>query len=247
MRRTRILVVLRHRKFSLTRSCKIWFLIIYRLILPVLAAKWITDYRRMALSISRATFASRAALRTLLGKHGAALQIQVAGMKATYGEKYPYSKPFPYEKRKYTIFDEIFEDTRRRFNENSKVIVVEGNIGVGKNEFAKQLAHNFDLKYVPGVTEDDIFVTGEGFDVRSVDFAITEEAQEYTNQKLFNDKNPERGKSLRLQYQFYCQRYIQYYSKALLHVLSTGNYCASVSHCPLRQLTCMRLVYFHVL
>lgn len=177
---------------------------------------------RMALSASRAAFASRAAIKTLLGRHGAAVQIQVAGLKATYGEKYPYPEPFPYEKRRYTFFDELREDTRKRFNENSKVIVVEGNAGVGKNDFARRIAHNFDLKFIPGVTEDDIFVTQNKFDLRSTDSCLPEEAQCYTNAKLFHDSNPQRGTAVKLQYQYYCARFIQYFNKALLHLLSTG-------------------------
>lgn len=176
----------------------------------------------MALSVSRASFASRAAIKTLLGRHGAAIQIQAAGLKATYGEKYPYSKPFPYEKRSYGFLDELMEDTRKRFNENSKVVVIEGNVGVGKHDFAKKLAHNFDLKYIPGITEDDVFRGNNNFDIRSADICLPEDAQCYTNKKLFNDKNPARGKAVKLQYQFYAMRYVQYCHKALLHLLSTG-------------------------
>ena len=176
----------------------------------------------MALSMSRAAFASQTAIKTLLGRHGAAIQIQAAGLKATFGEKYPYPKPFPYEKRSYGFLDELMEDTRKRFNENSKVIVIEGNVGVGKNEFARRLAKNFDLKYIPGITEDDIFTGVNNFDVRSTDICLPEEAQCYTNKKLFNDKNPACGKAVKLQFMYYCQRYTQYFHKALLHLLSTG-------------------------
>lgn len=157
-----------------------------------------------------------------MGRHSGALQIQAATMKATFGEKYPYPKPFPYEKRNYGFLDELWEDTRKRFNENSKVIVVEGNVGVGKNDFARRVAQNFDLKYIPGVTEDDIFVYPNKFDLRSTDICLPEEAQCYTNAKLFNDPNPQRGKAVLLQYQYYCRRYIHYFNKALLHLLSTG-------------------------
>jgi len=176
----------------------------------------------MALSASRAAFASRSAVKTLLGKHATPIQIQAAGMKATFGEKYPYPKPFPYEKRRYTIFDELMEDTRKRFNENSKIIVIEGNVGVGKNDFAKRIANNFDLKYIPAVNEEDIFCRRNNFDIRTVDDCLPENAKSYTLRSLFHDPNPTRGKAILLQYQFYFERYVSYYHKALLHLLSTG-------------------------
>lgn len=177
----------------------------------------------MALSAARGTFVNHAAIRTLLGKHVAAvpIQIQVATMRATYGEKYPYLKAWPYEKTKFNLFHEIYDNSLARLNENSKVIIVEGNVGCGKHEFAKRLANNFDLKYIPAVTEDEVFFTPEKFDMRSVDDLLPESARQYTNTRLFHGTNPECGTAGRLQYMFYKTRFDSYY-KALLHLFSTG-------------------------
>ena len=95
--------------------------------------------------------------------------VQVSSMHATFGEKYPYEKPFPYETKKFNFLHEsLFLDrSLKRMNENSKMIIVEGHIGVGKEEFAKKLAENFDLKYIPRVSEDSMFTTDGGLDIRS--------------------------------------------------------------------------------
>ena len=42
-------------------------------------------------------------------------------------------------------FDQIFDRTLPRFDENSKLIVVEGAPGVGKTELAKELADQFEM------------------------------------------------------------------------------------------------------
>ena len=95
--------------------------------------------------------------------------VQVSSMHATFGEKYPYEKPFPYETKKFNFLHEsLFLDRSiKRMNENSKMIIVEGQIGVGKEDFAKRLADNFDLKYIPRVSEDSMFTTDGGLDIRN--------------------------------------------------------------------------------
>lgn len=185
----------------------------------------------MALASARSTLLKSAAVRTLLGKNGsiaAPIQIQVATLRATYGENYPYAKPWPYQTKKFNLFYEFFDNSVERICENSKVIVVEGNVGCGKNEFAKRLAKNFDLKYIPSVTENDVFITESNLDLRIFDEMLPESAQQYTIKKFLNDSNPERGVVGRLQMQFYKERLTQYY-KALLHVFSTGLSCIIIS------------------
>lgn len=142
-------------------------------------------------------------------------------MRATYGENYPYAKPWPYEKKKFNLLHQIYDSSMGRLNENSKVIVVEGNVGSGKNDFAKRIAKNFDLKFIPGITEDDVFAATFKFDLRCVDDMLPESAQQYTNMKLFHGDNPECGTAGKLQFLFYRARFEQYY-KALLHLFSTG-------------------------
>ena len=133
----------------------------------------------------KSAFPKTNGLKTLLG-HGSksvisntvvpCTVIQVSSMRATFGETYPYKKPFQYEKKKFNFLHEsLFLDrSLYRMNENSKMIVVEGQIGVGKEEFAKQLAHNFDLKYIPRVSEDDLFITNGGLDIRAFNDVLSQ-------------------------------------------------------------------------
>jgi len=44
-------------------------------------------------------------------KMAAVAPIQVATMKATYGEPYPYEKPYPYETRNFTLLHEWFDNS----------------------------------------------------------------------------------------------------------------------------------------
>merc|ERR1711976_925908 len=75
--------------------------------------------------------------------------VPVATLIPTHGEKFPYPEPWDYKKKPYTFWSQFTDRTRKRFNPNTKMIVVEGGPAVGKNEFAKRLAKNFDMLFVP--------------------------------------------------------------------------------------------------
>jgi len=148
--------------------------------------------------------------------------IQVATLKATYGEKYPYPEPFPYWKKKYNMLAQCTDKTLPRFNENTKVLVVEGNVAVGKNEFAKHLAKEFDLKLIPPTPDWKIFTNNPyNFDQRKLDPMLPEGAKSYDLKRFLNEKHPEKGTVGRLLLEWYKIKLFDY-CDALLHVLSTG-------------------------
>lgn len=148
--------------------------------------------------------------------------IQVATLKATHGEKYPYPEPFPYWKKPYNLFAKFFDKTIHRLNENTKVIVVEGNIGVGKAEFAKSLAKEFDLKYFGPTTDADIYTNNPyGYDMRKLDPMLPEKAKAYDLRKFLTDPHPEKGTVGRLLLDWYERKYYAY-ADVLKHVISTG-------------------------
>lgn len=150
--------------------------------------------------------------------------IQIATLKATYGEKYPYEKPWDYKNKTFNVFKDMMDiRSRKRLTENSKVICVEGNIGVGKNDFAKQIAKEFDLKYMPSVTCDDIFTGDHGFDVRILDLLLSEGAQSYDLKKFMADPNPESGRLGMLQTGYFRTKILAYI-EGLYHLMSTGIY-----------------------
>ena len=148
------------------------------------------------------------------------MQIQVATLRATHGDKYPYPEPFPYEKKSYTFYRKLADRTEKRLNENSKVIAVEGNIAVGKHKFAERLAKEFDLKLFPATPESDLF-TVNGFDYRQLSDMLPEGAKPYDLKRLFSDPHPEKGIAGRLQLLWLRQK-CSNYVKALAHVFHTG-------------------------
>jgi len=52
---------------------------------------------------------------------GGTMKLPVATLRATFGEKYPYEEPYPYEKWPLHMFPFNMDYTEWRFNENTKV------------------------------------------------------------------------------------------------------------------------------
>jgi len=155
-----------------------------------------------------------------LGGH---LTFQVATLKATHGEKYPYAEPYPYWKKSFIPWGALLDKTAPRFNENTKIIVVDGNVAVGKKEFARRLANEFDLKYF-GPTEDTACFTNNnpyGYDMRKIDNCLPEKSKCYDLKKFYADKHPEKGTVGRLQLVWYEMKFYDY-ARALKHLLNTG-------------------------
>jgi len=120
------------------------------------------------------------------------------------------------------MFTALSEQTASRFNDNTKVIVVEGNMAVGKTEFAKRLAKEFDLKFFPPTSERSCFLEKSyNFDIRSLDPVLPSGAQSYDLKKLYSDHHPERGTAGRLQLRWFEEKFYDYLV-ALKHLLSTG-------------------------
>ena len=168
-------------------------------------------------------------------------------MKATYGEPYGYEKPWPYETKKYNFINEWFDKTKARLNENSKVIVVDGNIAVGKNNFAKRLAKNFDLKYIGSVPDSQCFIGKEnGFDLRSLNEFLTDATLFYDLEKWLTEPQPSVGRVGKLQLMWYQEKFMVY-CHALHHLLSTGKEEPQIQMCSLlllRNFLCLLNLVF---
>lgn len=143
-------------------------------------------------------------------------------MTPTYGAPYPYKDPFPYETQKFNIITEHYDYTLPRFNENTKVIVVEGNITVGKHAFAKKLAKSFDLKYFPATLEAACFaLQTNGFDLREFNEFLPKRSQWYDLKDFYTDPNPQRGRVGQLQLLWLVHKF-ETYQRALTHLFNTG-------------------------
>lgn len=128
-------------------------------------------------------------------------------------------KPWPYETKRFTYLHSVFDRTTKRFDENTKLIVVDGNIGAGKTTFAKKLAEEFDLKYVPEPDMDRRYITPYGFDLRIVD-NVMPPAFKACDLKIFYS-NPHHPNVTKFQYQMFMYRFGDYID-ALAHILNTG-------------------------
>lgn len=133
------------------------------------------------------------------------------------------SKPkrWNWEKKPYSQLHSFIGVDRavNRYDENTVVISIEGNIGVGKSTFAKALADALGMRYYPEPTVDLIYKRADGFDFRSLNYKLPE-ACHFLDAKLFW-LNPDHQAVVGFELNMFLLRAWDYMN-ALAHVLSTG-------------------------
>lgn len=153
--------------------------------------------------------------------------LQVAGITSAGGKprvrKY---NAFDYRNKFFKFIDQPFDRTLRRMDENSKVIVIDGPIGSGKNEFGRRLAKQFDFKFVPQSDPMDLYKCGDyGLHYQDLDELLPERLRLYDLKTFLADPKAKvadgGGKAGKLQIEYFTVR-LYTYSDALLHLLSTG-------------------------
>ncbi|XP_076636930.1 NADH dehydrogenase (ubiquinone) subunit ND-42 isoform X2 [Colletes latitarsis] len=127
--------------------------------------------------------------------------------------------PFPYWRKKYTIFNELFDPMLQRFDENTRLVVVDGLPAVGKSKFCEKVADEFGLLYMPPPTHDQYYVNVHGFDIRELDPQFPFFAKSFDLPRFL--ENPHDKRTAHFQMLYFLMRYDQY-ANALLHMLSTG-------------------------
>ena len=121
-----------------------------------------------------------------------------------------------------------FDRTIKKLNENSKVINIQGPMGVGKHDMAKKLAERCDLKLFPEVTCDDLFVLNNGFDMRELNDQLPPWLRFVDFDAFYAEPNPKWMPGIaRTQLQLYADR-LHRYAKALSHLLNTGMHILSL-------------------
>ncbi|XP_017779923.1 PREDICTED: NADH dehydrogenase [ubiquinone] 1 alpha subcomplex subunit 10, mitochondrial [Nicrophorus vespilloides] len=127
--------------------------------------------------------------------------------------------PWDYKERRYTWFHSLYDKTTSRFDENSKIVIVEGPVAAGKTKFAKTLADELDMLYMPEANLDMNYINNYGYDLRKLDEQVPESCRSFdVNNFLLNPQN-------RLTANFQMEQYIVKFSQyidALAHLLSTG-------------------------
>jgi len=140
----------------------------------------------------------------------------------TSGNLEPRVAPWDYKKWGFEYMHSLFDGTTKRFNANSKLIVIEGPPAIGKTEVAKALADELDMKFVPGFCMDDMYINPYGYDLRELDYRIEHErVKSYDEKKFSVDPLGQDGGLDRMLWQSHVQRYFQY-AENLSHIFNTG-------------------------
>lgn len=71
--------------------------------------------------------------------------------KTLRGTKIVKPKAYDYKTKPYGFIQAVLDKTTKRLDENSKIIVVDGPIASGKSKFAKELADELEMLYLPEV------------------------------------------------------------------------------------------------
>ncbi|KAI8120610.1 NADH dehydrogenase [ubiquinone] 1 alpha subcomplex subunit 10, mitochondrial [Lucilia cuprina] len=143
----------------------------------------------------------------------------ISGKTMRGGPRVITHKPFPYKEKEYGVFQSMLDKTTKRLHENSKIICVEGPIAAGKSKFAKELAEELEMLYVPEANMDMVYINSYGYDMRKLDPQLPESCRSYDVVNFC--KEPNHSLAATFQIRMYMLRFEQYVD-SLAHLLSTG-------------------------
>lgn len=126
--------------------------------------------------------------------------------------RYP---PYPYKTKKVSRFDNAL----KRFDENTRLIVVEGPIASGKDKFARNLAVQLGMAYMPSPSFDILYANKDGLDIRSLNHLLPEVAQCCDITHFLS--NPHHVNIAAFQASYLMLK-VNAYIESMLHILSTG-------------------------
>uniref|UniRef100_A0A0K8TSV4 NADH dehydrogenase [ubiquinone] 1 alpha subcomplex subunit 10, mitochondrial n=1 Tax=Tabanus bromius TaxID=304241 RepID=A0A0K8TSV4_TABBR len=143
----------------------------------------------------------------------------ISGKSIRGGARASKPKPWPYTEKRYGLLQALYDKTTKRLDENSKIICVEGPIAAGKSKFAKELADELEMHYIPEANMDLIYINPYGYDMRKLDPQLPELCRSYDATNFCREPNSPLAATFQIR--MYMLRYSQYVD-ALAHVLSTG-------------------------
>ncbi|KAK7078403.1 Ndufa10p [Halocaridina rubra] len=139
--------------------------------------------------------------------------------KAFRPRDYQRPSPYPYKENSYGFFQALVDKTTHRIDENSKIIVVDGPFAVGKSKFAKEIAEDLDMLYIPEANMDMYYINDYGYDMRQLDPQMPDSCKSFDEKDFL--KNPKHPNVAGFQFSLFRIR-LEQYIDALAHVLSTG-------------------------
>ncbi|XP_043272000.1 NADH dehydrogenase [ubiquinone] 1 alpha subcomplex subunit 10, mitochondrial [Venturia canescens] len=153
-------------------------------------------------------------------RHNVAI-MQIAGItgRELRQNRPPKPPPYDYKHKKTTPWTYFTDPMLERFDDNTKIVIIEGMPTVGKDKIAKQLAEDLEMKYIPPPNFDDLWINPYGFDLRSLNHKFPANAQFYDFSTFL--KNPKHINVAAMQLAMLFLRCNQYVD-ALAHLFSTG-------------------------
>jgi len=151
----------------------------------------------------------------------AAVLSQVRGIvsKEFRDPNYKRPAPFPYETKNYSLLRSIFDDTTHRFNENTKIITVEGPPTGNKEKFCRYLAEKLEMKYIPDGHINDWYIDEYGVDLRCLNPKVPPSMRTLDIHQWL--QRPNHPHAARLQQEMMMSRWSRYFD-AHNHLFNTG-------------------------
>ena len=149
----------------------------------------------------------------------------ISGKTMRGGPKTWVKEPWPYKERPYRGLKSFFDTTRSRWDENTRLIVVDGPPAAGKELVARALAEEFEMQFMPAASGDLIYVNDYGYDLRQLNERLPHKLKLLQVDDFLKNPYDSRMGSFQINwFEFKLSQYID----ALAHILNTGERCCEV-------------------
>jgi len=160
---------------------------------------------------------------TILSSPASSVSIQKATIaSANHLEKNPDAlPPFAWYKEKFSFPRSWVSNTTRRFNDNTRIIIVEGNVASGITDFSKELASELGMIHIPYPDLDWGYTNHYGVDRRPYLMELPEHNPERPYEMHHFLQDPTHRNAIVMQLKLYQYKF-WLYMDALTHLLNTG-------------------------